>query len=489
MEPGQLVVISKNTFPGFSFGGRKWIGTTSFPSLNNDKDELSLFNPTGEEIAHIQYNEEWHSEAWKKNGGWSLERMDTNYYCVDNGNWASAKTGGGSPGLSNSASASIRISKPLLKRIYTRDSVTLRLYFDYPLRHKEVFDVLNYTVEERSLHPSSAMLIGSASDIIELHFAEVFAQNQVQHIHVKGLFTCYGATINECHQTFGLASQQTDSQQVRINEILFDPKGDGSDYVELVNTSTRILDLKNMRIANCDDNGNINQVYSIFDEGYNLLPGAYALLCTDENNIMQSFPQCDSACLLELAALPTFPNDKGEIVVLGTNGTVIDRMHYDDGMHSPIISNPEGISLEKFLPEMNSDDPKNWTSAASTSGYGTPGKVNSQWYKGDSRERYFHLGSDWVSPDNDGDHDILSIHYKLDEPGYFLKAVVFSESGMMIATPYENFSISGEGDLFWDGNVGGTVLHSGNYVILLEAYHPEGKIKKEKLTFSVLKRT
>ncbi|MBK6774943.1 MAG: hypothetical protein IPG74_03525 [Flavobacteriales bacterium] len=77
------------------------------------------------------------------------------------------------------------------------------------------------------------------------------------------------------------------------------------------------------------------------------------------------------------------------------------------------------MSLERNNPARpSSDNNTNWHSAAEAAGLGTPGYQNSQY--GPTSEPSGELTVDRAifSPDNDGFEDVLTVNYRLDEPGF-----------------------------------------------------------------------
>ena len=69
--------------------------------------------------------------------------------------------------------------------------------------------------------------------------------------------------------------------------------------------------------------------------------------------------------------MPSFSDDIGDVIILNSQGAIIDEVKYSDKWHFPLISNTEGVSLERI----NYDAPSvkdNFHSAATSAGYGTP---------------------------------------------------------------------------------------------------------------------
>ena len=74
-------------------------GVTNFPSLDNDGDLVYMVSETGKTIHAVQYTSAWYQNELKKNGGWSLEMINTKAPCSGSNYWeASNDANGGTPG-------------------------------------------------------------------------------------------------------------------------------------------------------------------------------------------------------------------------------------------------------------------------------------------------------------------------------------------------------------------------------------------------------
>jgi len=132
-----------------------------------------------------------------------------------------------------------------------------------------------------------------------------------------------------------------------------------------------------------------------------LYPASYMALSTDIGNIKSEYDTPDENALLQVPALPAFSNDKG-IVLLVSDSTLIDRLDYSADMHSPLIRDPDGVSLERSGFDRATNEPGNFCSAAGEVGYATPGYRNSQFRETVSSDEPVTLASKTFSPDNDG---------------------------------------------------------------------------------------
>ena len=484
IPPYSYFTIAKNTALKLDTLGR-WVGVGTLPSLNNDGDFINLFNHRGEKICSIDYLASWHTDAFKSKGGWSLERIDTGYYCIDDNNWSSNKDMGGTPGQPNSVGGKITAPETFLSHAYMPEANVTSLFFSAPVDSASAFLLTNYSLTSTGENPFRIAGISQDNKIISLQWLNNFVPNQIEFIAVDKLKSCGGIVFPTETVMAGRPDTAKEIKNIYINEILFDPVADGSDYLEIYNAGNKIIDLKNIAIAGINDTGAIYQISS-FIENRSLLPNQYLALTANPFNIKKQYHKNDKRALHTITDLPTMSNDKGNIKLVSRPGKTLDSLTYEDNYHSPVISNKDGIALEKTQPNAPSNQKQYWTSATSSSGYGTPGLPNSQLntFITDSR-RHFLLLNEVVTPNNDGDNDMLKIKCNLPEPGYWITLHIFNENGFLFTTPFKNYAVGADDVIQWDGNTDGNIIPAGNYVIKIEAFRQNGATVKGKLTFSV----
>src|SRR5687767_5623955 len=125
------------------------ISVTSFPSLDNNGDQLFLKSNTGEIIHSVAYSSSWYQNAVKSDGGWTLEMTDTKSPCAGITNWKSSiDPRGGSPGIKNSVDAvNADQGGPSLEKAYTIDSVTIVAVFNEPVDSLKSATIANYSLD------------------------------------------------------------------------------------------------------------------------------------------------------------------------------------------------------------------------------------------------------------------------------------------------------------------------------------------------------
>ena len=130
-------------------------------------------------------------------------------------------------------------------------------------------------------------------------------------------------------------------------------------------------------------------------------------------HLRDAYGLVESGQWVEVEGLPGLKNSSGVIYLTDRAGQVVDRAVYSDAMHLELLDDPMGISLERVSVERSGIDPDNWHSAASISGYATPGSKNSQSADLLESGKLLRVDPEVFSPDNDGYQDLLQI----EQPG------------------------------------------------------------------------
>ncbi|RYY53523.1 MAG: hypothetical protein EOO05_21020, partial [Chitinophagaceae bacterium] len=98
LKPDSFVVVCTGSAVAALAPFGPTIAVTSFPSLNNTGDLIYLRSPQGFIIHAVNYTDAWYQNELKKDGGWTLEMIDTRNPCSGMSNWkASIDAKGGTP--------------------------------------------------------------------------------------------------------------------------------------------------------------------------------------------------------------------------------------------------------------------------------------------------------------------------------------------------------------------------------------------------------
>ncbi len=144
---------------------------------------------------------------------------------------------------------------------------------------------------------------------------------------------------------------------VVINEILFDPRSNGFDYVEFYNVSDKIVDASKLYAANRNNSNVISSIKQISSTPFYIFPGDYLVVTEDLASLEMNYLVRDPDAVILLSTLPSFPDDEGDILLLNGQGDIVDEVKYNADWHFKLIDNPEGVSLERIDPSGSSQDP------------------------------------------------------------------------------------------------------------------------------------
>ena len=428
-------------------------------------------------IDKLTYDLSWYQDELKEDGGYAIELKNPLGICVNSTNWsASISVNGGTPGEQNSnydISPDTQIPSLISLEAYTPNFLSIVF--------SEKMDSLSIVNSIFAINPnlsvSAKYLSDSYPKTLLVEFSEDLIASQIYTISIPNVADC-SQNSTSLNGEFSLSEEAVLGDLI-INEILFNPITNGSDFVELKNVSNKIINLKNITLANFD-----NDTISNFKQiGFsrNLKPNEFIVLTSDSTSQKQVYPFAVSGKFIQMS-LPTYNNDSSTIYVFN-NYTLLDKVSYSEDWHFSLLDDNDGKSLEKIDPSLPSDDKNNWHTASSAYNFATPGFENSQLLIGEANG-IVSLTNAIFSPDNDGFEDILQINYKTINNGMLASVKVFDDRGRLIHTLLQNEYLGTNGSLTWDGTLETKQKASiGTYLIVFDAFDLDGKKLVKKLAF------
>ena len=462
-------------------------GVENFPSLTNSGTTITVFNEGGNTISSVSYETSWYKSNTKSNGGWSLEQIDPNNPCGGFDNWmASSNNLGGTPGKLNAVNASNPDNvAPRLLRVGVNSPSSLTLHFDESLSPINLSDISLYEIDNGVGQPAVALVNEPQNSSVNLILNQVLQDDIVYEITVStDIVDCVGnnVKIESSKAKFALPKEVL-SNDIIVNEILFNQLEGGATFVELYNRSNKILDLKNLRVSRIDTIANeLLQINVIQEESYLIFPQDYVVLTVNPRAVQQQYNRPNRDNFIRMGGMPTFNNSGGTVVISQPNLEVIDAFYYLQDMHFPLLNSFRGVSLERLDYDRPSQRRDNWHSAAANVGYATPGYKNSQFTAAGGGEGPVSVDPKIFSPDQDGHQDILNINYEFDEPGYVATVSIYDPVGRMVRLLVQTELLgTNKGTFTWDGiNDMGEKCRVGIYVIYFEVFDTKGNVKKYK---------
>lgn len=466
------------------------IGLQNLPALNNSGTSISLMSDEGILLHQINYETSWYQNTDKDGGGWTLELINPAAPCITGiTNWQVANNGnGGTPGKVNSILDVQLDESPLdLLSAFPINDNQLKLFFNKNVSLATAEDITNYALTGFTI--TNAVVRNNQLNTVLLTFAENFQANEIYEIKTKiALSDCIGnqtGMFNTAHFAIPVAIETGD---IVINELLYQPQVNGKDFLELYNNSNKILNINDLFIATRDKEGALD-VVSPVATSYLFFPKEYVVLTEDVLDLQQRYPNgCDGFenNFIE-NNLPSFPNKAGSVIIYRTDieeEVIIDEFTYSDELHHPILNNIRGVSLERIDPNATTELISTWQSAASITGFATPGCQNSHFVDNKINNvagDIFSIPSLTFSPDDDAFEDFLLINYNTERSDFVANMKVYDINGRLIKNLLNNNLLGKQGTVKWDGSTNNnTKARLGIYIIWAEVFAPDGTRRQFK---------
>jgi len=481
INPQDYFVLTKTTAVADFAGGGKVYGVTSFPTLANAGKLLMFGRDDGTLISWFEYSDAMYGSAEKKAGGWSLECIDLENKSNTAANWTGSDFTGGTPAKENSVKKNNPDTEiPVITGIQTLSDTEVKLTFSKPMNRQTLADKSSYTLSDNSYKIASLTPNYPQGTEVTIQFNILPPQGTLVELELTGVKDLSGFGLDNRTVLLG-SGYEAATNDIVINEILFNPPTGGNEYVEIYNKSDKALDLRYLSITSRKpSDGSFNKLYELASTPLLLEPQAY-LVITKSQDLVCSFFDCrPPSSFVELSVMPSLANTSGTAVLLNNQtNEIIDEFAYNEKMHDAGISNKKGISLERVDFNLPTNDSDNWHSASAASGFGTPGYQNSQFIPTDIRE-----GIIITIPEINSDN--YTIHYRLQSQGNRCKAYVYDTMGRKVSVVANNELLGTEGDLIWNAKKGsGQKLISGIYLLYMEVYDMNGIVKTFKKPIAV----
>ncbi len=478
-----ILTRPKDSLALASFG--RTIGVPGFPGLQNEGEQLTLTDYLTAIIDQVDYTPSGKEGHSKQEGGWSLELRHPRLVCSGAIAWYwSENLLGGTPGKANSQSAEPPVlTGPKLDYITVKDRYELGLHFNQKLCPLSVLEPSDVLIPEA---PSIADIRLNAYDPFELrlHFSAPIDTGHLYRLHIKGGIESCIKTRQEVVQSapFALAVPPAPGDML-INEILFNPYPGEQDFIELINASDKVVDLREILIGNVSEEDTL-LIHPKLE--YPLLPGQMIALTSFPSRLKTVYHPPDSAWIIS-APLPKWNDDHGNATLYRAHFgrlTVLDQMNYETSMHSVALRNDEGVSLERISLKASAKDVYNWQSGVPSTHYATPGYKNAgAWQPGNTgKTGEVSLSKDSFTPELEGVEGLLKILYSLEGSAGLLSCTVFDMEGRVVKNISRAQPIGHRGFVSWDGtDLENNPCVTGVYIILAALYEPQSGVYSQKL--------
>ena len=469
IEPYSYAVLVPESYDKGLSGNFLPVYVKPWPQLNKSSDMVALKNNRGDIVHKVEYEDSWYQSVLKNEGGWSLEMIDTSNPCGEINNWiVSESIDGGTPGKINSVHASkpdLRGPEVLSVYIKSKDSIEIIL--------NEKLSIHSVHKENFKTHPSlyiQDVQLSASEKIIYIKLADSIIRSVPYELIIDGITDCNGNIIPESQKKVSILYPETPQiTDIVINEILFNPRSEGTDFIELYNTSNKYLKLDGSKISNNNDTLEIGTQLVLY-------PYSYMVLTSEPERVLNEYPNTRSETIFS-QKLPSMPDNEGLVRFMNAANNVLDEIFYSNDMHFDLYTDIEGISLERISPEEPSNNISNWTSASSLSDGATPGYKNSQFLVLSPIENPLSISPQIFDP-NSGNAHFTTIQFAFDKPGYVATLSIYDLQGRLVTKLFDIDYLPQSGFVNWEGtNDNGAKVPSAPYIIFFRVFDLEGRVK------------
>lgn len=284
----------------------------------------------------------------------------------------------------------------------------------------------------------------------------------------------WSVSINSSGSSPGFSNSVSETKgyefnHVIINEIMYEPADNNSEFIEFYNNSDETIELGGWILEN--DKG---EFFRIVNSNFILQPEKYFVAAADSAFIsFYDFTGNENFVDILNKKDLGLTNDKQLIILKDLKGNIIDSVYYNSKWHNPNVAETKNKSLERLNPKINSNETPNWSTSANALG-ATPGKVNSIFTDNKFENSGLTISPNPFSPDNDGFEDFCTINYSLGIPLSQIRVKIFDDKGRLVKTLANNQPSGSTGSIIFNGlNENNSPLKIGMYIILFEALNAQ----------------
>jgi len=499
LPPKAFLVLHDTPDSAFNYLKKKAIRINDLPHFNIDGDEILLMY-TRDTIHQLTYSDKWYHPFYK-GGGYALEKTDLTCGCINDFNWHSNHDLGGTPGETNSTP----LPWPSPRSVNAKSEPPKSRITEHRWRTKQMLEIKCNVSPERfdfSLRPAQPIpkliLIPNSGDTLNTTFVHNINNGWLFHIDsnepveakaiiINAKDCAHRSLIDTQFQVF-TSTYSPQLKELQFNEIMFNASDGSVDFIELVNTCDKAIQLQGLELLINNDQ-QLNQRTLLCPEQKTLYPNQIICFSSDPYPLAKTYNP-ERYTFHQYCS--TFPNlsasGAGLQLALNNSPNIIDIMQYYESMHHSLLIETKGVSLEKNHPTAPSSSPPFWFSASSTIGFATPAESNSQQINLRTatikNKKCFSLLNTVLGPNSRGNAEntnTLMLSFQMPQPGYILTAGIYNLHGGLMGVPIYQALIGKEGVLPIPIQMLNGTLSNGNYILHIDAFHREADICTQNL--------
>ena len=196
---------------------------SSFPSLTNSGMLLKLKSSDNVLISRVNYSEDWIESDIKRDGGWSIERIDPNNFCGEADNWKESENSqGGTPGKVNSILAdNPDVSSPEFVRLELIDATSIEIFFSEIIDFQSAMELANYSVDNNINNPIEIITEEDKPYSVTLKFGNSFIEGVIYNFTINtDISDCAGNNITQTNAIRFAIPAKAEALDLIINEVL-----------------------------------------------------------------------------------------------------------------------------------------------------------------------------------------------------------------------------------------------------------------------------
>jgi hypothetical protein len=340
---------------------------SSFPSLNNTGDLITLKDDLGNTRAQVAYDLSWFKGNIKSNGGWSIELVNPFSKCGGTSNWKAAENSlGGTPGSKNSVwNVFTDTIAPNIKNIIYLDSQTIQIIFT---EATDTNALLNASINMSGGLNIFNRIVSKEGDTLIFNTNLPMTHQQIYTLTISGVKDCESnSKILQPTFTY-LKLINAAFGGLVIDEIYASPQANrpipNAEWIEIHNNSTNPIKLTKYILTDGTTN-------AVFPESV-IMPDSFAIVCHINNfSSMSAFGK-----VIGLSNFPSLNNDGDLLTLSNPKGEKIHSVAYDVTWFENSYKKNGGWSLEMIDYTNVCNGASNWKASINNDG-ATPGKNNS----------------------------------------------------------------------------------------------------------------
>ncbi|MBN2728419.1 MAG: lamin tail domain-containing protein [Bacteroidales bacterium] len=331
--------------------------------LGNSGTTIEIRTAGGLFVDSVMYDDvaPWPTEA--NGNGYSLSFCDpnldnniatnwgigTNAFSVVNGSMVYANPGQG-------CTPAVDTVPPVVTSAWATDFSTVKVRFNEAVETSSGQNTANYT----GLGTVNTAVLNTGIDTVTLSLATPLVSGVPDTLYVTGINDLNANLMTQVYEFIILLDTSSTSAALVITEIMYNPPESGIDsleFIEIYNNDVSVVNLLDYKIS-------YGTTFKVLDVGYNLNPGAYAVI---------SMKPSAADAFYGITSIPGpavgISNGGTSITLHSPTGLLVDSVAYLPTAPWPIEANGGGHSLTLCDPSSDNNDATNWSYSANFVGF------------------------------------------------------------------------------------------------------------------------